>query len=38
MHSYLSFRLLETIINGEGEIHFLVITADTGTSGMVTGM
>ena len=24
--------------SGEGEIHFRVITADTGTSGMVTGM
>ena len=26
------------LINGEGEIHFRVLTADTGTSGMVKGM
>ena len=30
--------LSDTKKTGEGEIHFRVITADTGTSGMVTGM
>ena len=36
--NYHNKRYKDLKIYGDGEIHFRVITADTGTSGMVTGM